>query len=160
MTRTGSRLLLAAAFLAAGAPAAAQSLPSRPVLTLEAAKRMVAAAEAHARTNDWNVVVAIVDAGGHPVLLQRMDETQWASADIALDKARGAAAFRRPTRRFAELVAGGAVGVTGLRHVVTVTGGLPIVVDGHTVGAIGVSGVTSDQDEQIAQAGLDALASP
>jgi uncharacterized protein GlcG (DUF336 family) len=137
---------------------AAAQLASKPVLTLEASRQIATAAEAHARANGWNVVITIVDDGGHPVLLQRLDDTQTASVEIALAKARSAAAFRRPTRVIGEWVASGNTAILGLPGAVPLEGGVPLVVDGQVVGAIGVSGVTAEQDGQIAQAGADALA--
>ncbi|HEX6134801.1 MAG TPA: heme-binding protein [Longimicrobiales bacterium] len=137
-------------------PASAQ-LPQKPVLTLEAARAMVAAGEAHARTNGWNVVIAIVDDGGHAIHLVRMDGTQTASVDVALAKARTAAGFRRPTRALAEIVAAGGLGILAVDGVMPLEGGLPVTVDGQVIGAIGVSGVTAQQDGQIAEAALAAI---
>lgn len=138
------------------APAAAQ-LGRKPALTLEAGRRIAAAAEARARANGWNVVVAVVDDGGHLILLERMDDTQTASVEIAIEKARSAAAFRRPTRVMAEWVTGGSLTVLGLPGAVPVEGGVPLVVGGQVIGAIGVSGATAREDGQVAQAGADAL---
>lgn len=136
----------------------AQSLATRKALTLEAAKQIAAAAEAEALKNKWNVVIAIVDEGGHLIYLQRMDETQVASADIAPAKARTAAMFKRPSKVFEDRAnSAGGVNVLGLPGVVTSEGGLPITVDGKVIGGIGVSGVTSAQDGQIAKAGLEVL---
>jgi glc operon protein GlcG len=140
----------------ASAGAAAGQLPQKEVLTLEAGRRIVAAAEETARANSWRVVIVVVDDGGHPILLQRMDGTQTASVAIALEKARSAAAFRRPTKQFAEWVATNPA-MLALPGAIPIEGGIPLVVNGNVVGAIGVSGVTAQQDGVIAQAGVDAL---
>ena len=128
-------------------------------ITLEQARKVVAAAEAEARRNGWNVVIAVVDGAGHLVLLQRQDNTQVGSVEVAREKAWTSAAFRRPTKTFEDMLAGGGSGlrVLTLQGVVAAEGGLPIVVDGKLIGAIGVSGVTSQQDGQIAAAGAAAL---
>ncbi|MEO6245953.1 MAG: heme-binding protein [Opitutaceae bacterium] len=128
-------------------------------ISLADAKRAVAAAQAEAVKNKWNVVVAVVDAGGHLVALERIDSTQYGSVEVALEKARTSAAFRRPTKAFQDNVAAGGEGLRMLKlpGALPVEGGLPIVVGGKVVGAIGVSGATSAQDGQIAAAGLAAL---
>jgi uncharacterized protein GlcG (DUF336 family) len=135
----------------------AAELATKRVLTLEVAKELSAAAEAHAVTNNWNVVIAIVDEGGRLMHLVRRDGTQYGSIEVAQDKARTAIAFRRPTKAFEDVVAGGRHAILGLNGATPIEGGIPIVVDGEMIGGIGVSGVTSSQDAQIAQAGLDAL---
>lgn len=152
------RHLLAFAALVLLAPAAAaQQLPSAPYLTLEAAKRMGAAAEAEARRNSWNVAIAVVDAAGGLIYFQRLDETQPASLDIAVRKARTSAGFKRPTKALEDAVAGGRMVLLGLEDMLPIEGGLPVVVEGRVIGAIGVSGVTAQQDGRIAQAGVAAL---
>lgn len=128
----------------------------KQVLTLDAAKKLAAAAEAEAVKNKWNVVIALVDDGGHLVYLQRMDDTQYGSVDVALQKARTAIAFKRPSKVFEDAVASGRNGVLNL-PVMPLEGGLPLVVDGKMIGAVGVSGVTSQQDGVIAKAAVDAL---
>ena len=135
----------------------AAELATKRALTLEIAKQMSAAAEAFAVRNNWNVVIAIVDDGGRLMHLVRRDGTQYASIEVAQDKARTAIAFRRPTKAFEDAIAGGRTAILGLNGATPVEGGLPIVVDGEMLGAIGVSGVQSNQDAQVAQAGLDAL---
>jgi uncharacterized protein GlcG (DUF336 family) len=155
-------VLALAASLACVAPAAvAQQAPPPygPPITLEQAKKAVEAAEAEARRNQWNVVIAIVDPGGHLVLLARLDNTQFASINVAQSKAWTAVAFRRPSKAFQDLVAAGGEGlrILGLEGATPLEGGLPIVHDGKIIGAIGVSGVTSQQDAQIAQAGINGL---
>jgi glc operon protein GlcG len=127
------------------------------VLTLHDAKVIAAAAEAEARRNNWPVVIAIVDDGSHLVHLLRLDETQFGSVEVAIQKARAAIAFRRPTKVWEEHVAAGSMRYLGLPGTLPIEGGLPIVVEGQFIGAVGVSGVRSHQDAQIAQAGLDAL---
>jgi uncharacterized protein GlcG (DUF336 family) len=118
-----------------------------------------APAQAEARKNNWNVVIAIVDSGGHLVSLQRLDNTQYGSIDIAKGKATTAVSLRRPTKALEDAIAGGGVGLRLLRveGITPLEGGIPIVVDGKIIGGIGVSGVTSAQDAQIAKAGADAL---
>ena len=133
-------------------------IATRPVLTLEAARAVVAAAQAEARRNQWNVVIAIVDDGGHLVLLERMDGTQVDSVEVAPAKARSAVLFRRPTKVFADRIAEGGTGILALPGAVPIEGGIPLAVNDTVIGAIGVSGVTSQQDGQIAQAGVDAFA--
>jgi uncharacterized protein GlcG (DUF336 family) len=130
-----------------------------PAITLEQAKKVVAAAEAEARKNKWNVVITIVDSATNLVLLQRMDDTQIGSIKISQKKAHTAAAMRRSTKVFEDQVAAGGMGVKllGIDEVIPVEGGLPIIVNGKVIGAIGVSGVTSQQDGIVAKAGVDAL---
>jgi len=136
-------------------PASAQ-LADKKAMTLDAAKKMVAASEAEAMKNKWNVVIAVVDDGGHLVYLQRMDGTQTGSIDVAIGKARTAMAFKRPTKVFDDL-AKTRPSIMSLGDVTLLEGGVPIKVGEQVVGAIGVSGVTSQQDAQIAEAGLAAL---
>ena len=132
-------------------------LATRKALTLSAAKQMAAAAEAEARKNNWNVVICIVDEGGHLLYLQRMDDTQIASTEIAQGKARTALMYKRPTKALEDAVAGGRAVVMRLPGALPVEGGLPVTVDGRIIGGIGVSGVQSSQDAQIARAGLAVL---
>ena len=134
-------------------------LPTRKMLTLEAARAMMAACEAKAREGGWRVVIAIVDDGGHALLLVRLDGTQWSSVETALGKARAAVAFKRPTRLLEEMINGGRTAfVSAPGPVAFLQGGLPIEVDGTIIGAIGVSGVRSADDEVIAAAGVAVLA--
>ena len=126
-------------------------------LTLSDAKTMAEAARAEAERNGWAVVVAIVDDGGHLVLLERMDGTQKASCVVAQEKARSAILFKRPTLALEKVVADGRVAMTTLPGATMVEGGLPIVHRDAFVGAIGVSGVQSSQDGLVAKAGLEAL---
>jgi uncharacterized protein GlcG (DUF336 family) len=148
--------LVVAASAAASRPLRAQ-LVQQPVLTLEAARRAVAAADAEARRNNWRVSIAVVDAHGELVAFQRHDDAAYTSADIAQAKARSAARFRRPTRAFDSTLAAGRTALLALPGVVPVEGGVPITVGGRVVGAVGVSGVTSQQDAQCAAAGAAAV---
>lgn len=129
-------------------------------VTLEQARKVLAAAVADSRKQNLPMAVAVVDTAGQLVAFERMDNTQTASTFVAQDKAASAAMFRRPTKAFQDAVASGGAGlrVLGLRGASPVEGGLPIVVDGKIIGGIGVSGGTSEQDGVVAKAGLDALA--
>jgi uncharacterized protein GlcG (DUF336 family) len=129
-------------------------------ITLDLAKKAATPAIAEARANGWQMAVAIVDLAGHLVYFERMDDTQLGSVGVSMDKARSAALFKRPTKAFQEVLAGGGDGlrVMSLAGAIPVDGGVPLVVGGKIVGAIGVSGGTSAQDGQCAQAGVDALA--
>jgi len=129
---------------------------NRPALTLADVKRILAAAEAEGIRNKWNVAIAVLDDGGHLLGFHRMDGATPANAEIAVRKGRSAAVSRRSTRNWEERIAGGRMAILKM-PVLPVTGGLPIVVEGECVGGIGVSGVQSHEDEQIAQAGIDAL---
>lgn len=127
-----------------------------PAITLEQAKKVAAAAEAEARKNKWNVVIAVMDSGANLVLLQRMDDTQLGSIHIAQKKAYTAAAMRRSTKVFEDGLTASPKAL-GIEQVIPVEGGLPIYVNGKIIGSIGVSGVTSQQDGIIAKAGAEAL---
>ena len=126
-------------------------------ITLEDAKRAMAEAEAEARKNNWNVAIAILDAGANLILFQKMDDTQLGSVNIAIGKARTAVHFKRPTKAIEELVAGGRQGFLAIEGITPLQGGLPVLADGKLIGAVGVSGVMSSQDEQIAQAAVNVL---
>jgi uncharacterized protein GlcG (DUF336 family) len=132
-------------------------LATRTVLTLEAAKEIMAAAEAEAHKNNWNVSIAILDEGARLVMLHRMDGAPPASVDVCQAKGRSAALFKRPTKAFSDAVGGGRVAIMALPGAVPVEGGLPLLSGGECVGAIGVSGVTSEQDAQIGAAGAALL---
>ncbi len=129
---------------------------SKEILSLDDVKRVAAAAEAEAKRNNWNVVIAIVDDGGHLMYLQR-EKVQLGSIDVAITKAKTALMFRRPTKFWEQTVADGRQGYLALKGMLPIEGGLPLVHNDEIVGAIGVSGVQSFQDGQIAQAGVDAL---
>jgi glc operon protein GlcG len=129
---------------------------SRPSLTLEDCKKMGAACEAEARKNNWNVAIAILDDGGHLLWVQRMDGATPANVEIAIGKGRTAAVTRRSSKTWEDRIAGGRLSMLGM-PVLPVQGGIPLVHDGQCVGGIGVSGVQSHEDEQIANAGAAAL---
>ena len=135
-----------------------EQLANKQILTLSVAKKIAAAAESTATANDWNVVVSIVDDCGCLLYLQRMDDTQLASIDIAVAKAVSAIKFKRPTKVFEDALLGGRQAILSLPGAMPVDGGVPIISNGKMVGAIGVSGVQADQDGIIAQAGADAVA--
>jgi uncharacterized protein GlcG (DUF336 family) len=131
-------------------------MKQRPMLSLEDCKKISAAAEAEARKNNWNVCIAILDDGGHLLHLVRMDGATPANARIAVEKGRTAAETRRSTANWQERIAKRPE-LLRMPGVTPVQGGLPIVVDGTCVGAVGISGVQSHEDEQIAKAGIAAL---
>jgi len=144
---------------ASAPPTSNYLIPIGPSLSLETAKKAAAAAVAEARKNGWLMAVAVVSPGGYLVYYEKMDNTQLGSADIAIDKARSAALYKRPTKAFQDAVEKGGVGlrVFALKGAVPVDGGLPIVIDGKLVGAIGLSGDLAEHDAQCAKAGVDAL---
>lgn len=126
-------------------------------IPLETAQKMMAAAEAEARANDWAVAVAIVDTAANLLTFQKMDGVQTASINVSIGKARTAAGFKRPTKALEDMISGGRTAFLAVDGVLPVQGGLPIEADGEVVGAIGVSGLTSAQDEQVAAAALKVL---
>jgi glc operon protein GlcG len=132
-------------------------LGTAKIISLEAAKKMAAAGEAEARKNGWNVAIAIVDASGGLILFHKLDETQPGSIGVAQGKARAAALFKRPSKAMEESIAAGKQGFLTVEGIVPIQGGLPVVVDEKVIGAVGVSGVTSAQDEQVALAALGGL---
>jgi len=132
-------------------------MANKPVLTLEDARRIAAAAEAEARSNEWKVVIAVVDDGGHLLYLQRSHDTQFGSVETAIAKAHAAVAFQRPTKASEDAVLSGRLIHLALPGVIPAEGGIPLITEDVIVGGIGVSGVRSFQDGQIAQAGVDAL---
>jgi uncharacterized protein GlcG (DUF336 family) len=152
-------LLAATVLLFTTATASAQApQPYGAPITNEQAKKVMAGAEAEAKKNNWPVVIVVLDSGGQLVMLQRLDNAQWGSVEIAKEKARSAVALRRPTKALQDLIAQGGANLRLLTIGYSVLeGGIPIVVDGKIIGAVGVSGVTSQQDAQIAQAGIDAM---
>jgi glc operon protein GlcG len=140
-----------------GHSAAAQLLEKK-VLTLEAARKMVAAAEAEAERNHLRGVVAVVDDGGWPILIERMDNSAYtASVELAPAKARSAALFKKPSQALEEAINRGRIAAVTMRDFIEMQGGLPIVVDGQVIGGIGASFDTPEHDVEIAQAGLSAL---
>lgn len=134
------------------------TLPSRKTLSLEAARVALAAAEAEALRNGWRVAIAVVDEGGHTIALVRLDGTQWSSIATAVEKARAATAWKRPTRLLEESVNQGRTAFLSIgQGMGLLQGGVPIEVDGAVVGAVGVSGVKASDDEIVALAGVNAL---
>ncbi len=129
----------------------------KPILTLEDAKRVAASAEAEAQRNDWRVVIAIVDDGGHLLYLQRRHDTQFGSVETAIAKAHAAVAFQRPTKASEDAVLSGRLIHLALPGVIPAEGGVPLEIEGVVAGGLGVSGVRSFQDGQIAAAGAAAL---
>jgi uncharacterized protein GlcG (DUF336 family) len=165
--RTLKYLAVATALLVgAGVPVAAQQpAPAPPPTTpygapigFEAAKKVMAAAEAEAVKNNWPMAIVILDSTGHTVMLHKLDNTQYGSIGVAEDKAHTALDFRRPSKVFEEGVAQGGLGmrILGLRGATPLEGGVPIIADGKVIGAVGVSGGASSQDGQVAKAGADA----
>ena len=141
-------------------PAAGPKLPPYgPSITNEQAKKVATAALEPARANQWTMVVAIVDTGGYLVDLEKLDQTQVGSVDVAIAKAKSAAIYKRPTKMFQERLARGGDGllVLRLKDAIPVEGGVPIIVDGKLIGALGISGGSSAEDEACAEAGADAL---
>lgn len=130
---------------------------TKQILTLEDAKRIAAAAEVEAQANGWRVVIAVVDDGGHLLYLQRSHDTQFGSVETAIMKANAAVAFQRPTKTSEDAVLSGRLIHLALPGVIPAEGGIPILRDGVVIGGIGVSGVRSFQDGQVAQAGVAAL---
>ena len=133
-------------------------MDSQPILTLENAKRIAAAAETEAQSNNWRVVIAVVDDGGHLLYLQRSHDTQFGSVETAIMKARAAVAFQRPTKTSEDAVQSGRLIHLALPGVIPAEGGVPLQINGMVVGGLGISGVRSFQDGQIAVAGAAALA--
>ena len=127
-----------------------------PSVSLAAAKKIAAGTIAECAKNQWNVAVAVVDPHGYLVYFERMEDTQYASNDIAIGKGRAAAVYRRPTRVFMDVINKGGPATATLGGVYASPGGVPLMVDGKVIGAVGVSGVTGDQDEQCSKAGLGA----
>jgi glc operon protein GlcG len=160
-------LVVVTVFLFASGPVRAQQpvappppqIPYGAPISLEQAKKVMVGAEAEAKKNNWNMVIAVLDSGGHLVMLERMDGTQLGSIDAAKDKAYSAVLYRRPTKVFQDLVGQGGANLRLLRlaGASPLEGGIPLMVDGKIVGAVGVSGATSEQDAQVAKAGADAL---
>jgi glc operon protein GlcG len=161
-------LLVVTLSLFASAPAGAQQpvappppqVPYGAPIGLEQAKKVLAGAEAEAKKNNWNMVIVVLDSGGNLVMLARMDSTQLGSIEAAKDKALSAVLYRRPSKVFQDLVAQGGANLRLLKLAGAdpIEGGIPLMADGKIIGAVGVSGATSEQDGQVAKAGADALA--
>jgi glc operon protein GlcG len=154
-----ARIFAAMLLMAGVAVTLKADLPRKPILTLETAKKITAAAEAEAKKRGATVVIAVVDDGGHLILLERLDDTQVASVEVAIGKARTAAIFRRPSKVFEDQVKNGRVAALALPGATPLQGGVPLIFEGKVVGAIGVSGNTPQEDEDIAMAGAAAMSS-
>jgi uncharacterized protein GlcG (DUF336 family) len=154
-------VLAAAVVVLLCAPAVLAQLPNPygSSITLDSARKAAAPAIAEAQKNNWRMAVAVVDISGDLVYFEKMDGTQAASVNIAVDKARSSARFKRPTKALQDALAAGGAGLRmlALEGAVPVDGGVPLIADGKIVGAIGVSGGTSDQDAQCAKAGADSV---
>jgi glc operon protein GlcG len=148
-------LFLAALFTFGGA-SARSDLPTKNVMTLDVVKKIAAAAEAEAKKRNATVVIVVVDDGGHILLLERLDDTQVASVEVGIGKARTAAIFRRPSKVFEDQVREGRVAALALPGVTPLQGGVPITYQDKVIGAIGVSGNTPQEDEDIAKVGAAA----
>jgi len=140
-------------------PASSYAIPIGPTITLDAAKSSAAVAAAEARKNNWHMAIAVVDPAGTLIYFEKMDNTQIGSAKVAIDKARSAALYKRPTKAFQDGLAGGGLNlrILGLADAVPVEGGVPLMMGGKLVGAIGVSGDLSEHDGQCATAAAAAL---
>ena len=160
---TTLKTLVGACFVAllTAMPARAQTTPPPygPPIGIDNARKVMAAAEAEAGKNNWAVVISIIDSGGNIVMLHRHNDVQLSSIEISQGKAKTALMFKRPSKVLDDAISGGGAGLRflALKDIVPLEGGLPIVADGKIVGAIGVSGVLSAQDSQIARAGADGL---
>jgi len=150
--------LIMLAMLVLSSDTARAQLLEKKILTLEAAEKIAAAAEAEAKKKNATVVIVVVDDGGYPLVLKRLNDTQVASVEVGIGKARTAAIFRRPSREFEEQVKNGRVASLVLPGATPLQGGLPLIANGKVVGAIGVSGNTPQEDEDIALAGARVFA--
>jgi glc operon protein GlcG len=158
-------LALAGALALAAGPALAQDVestvaaPYGPAITLDQAKRVMAAAELKAAENTWQVAITILDSGGNLVMFHKIDNSQLSAIGVSEGKARTALQFKRPSKDLDDAIARGGPGnrLLALKDITPIEGGLPIVLDGKIIGAIGVSGALSVQDSQVAKAGIDAL---
>lgn len=140
-----------------GVATAQAQTADRKVITLDGAKAILAAAEAEALKNKWTVAIAVVDESGNLIAFHKVDDTQVGSIDIAIGKARTAARMKRPTKALEDAVAGGRTVMLAIEGLTPLEGGVPVMLGGRVIGAVGVSGVTSQQDAQVAQAGVAAL---
>lgn len=154
---TALRSIVVALVLAAIAITARAELSDKKVLTLDAAKKIAAAAEAEAKLQKAKVVIAIVDDGGNLILLERLDDTQVASVEVGIGKARTAAIFRRPSKEFEDQIRTGRVAALAPPGATPLQGGVPIRFEGKVIGAIGVSGETPGQDKKIAKIGASVI---
>ena len=159
LKQTLTALTFALAAFGQTPPVPAPNIPYGTPITAETAKKVAAAAIAEARKNNWAMAVAVVDTGGYLVYFERMQDTQLGSVEVSIEKAKTAALFRRPTKSFQDTLAAGGDGlrILGLTGAIPVEGGIPIIVDGKLIGAVGASGGSSDQDGRTAQAGIAAM---
>ena len=161
LKKTGVRVAISGVFLVGVLASSFAQMPNPygAPISLENAKKAAAPAIAEAEKNHWNMAAAIVDPSGNLVYYEKMDNTQLGSANVAIDKARSAALFKRPTKALQDALAAGGEGwrILRLQGAVPIEGGIPLVMDGKIVGAIGVSGATSAQDAQCAKAGADVI---
>ena len=155
--KTRSVIILFALSVLLGLVPVSAQIASKKALTLDLARKIAAAAEVEARKNGWTMFIAVVDDGANLVFLERMDNTQLGSLEVALQKAHTAISFKRPTKVYEDMVAGGRTAILGVPGIVPIEGGLPLIVDGEFIGAIGVSGGTAQQDGQVAKAGVEAM---
>lgn len=152
--------------VAALRPATAQEIestalpPYGPAITLDQAKRVMAAAELEAAENTWQVAITILDSGGNLVMFHKIDNAQLSAIGVSEGKARTALEFKRPSKDLDDAIARGGPGnrLLALKNITPIEGGMPILLDGKVIGAIGVSGAISAQDSQVAKAGIEALA--
>lgn len=156
MSRIALAFAIGISLLSISATNASAQFVEKKTLSLAAAKKMAAAAEAEAAKNNWNMVISVLDDGGNLLYLERMDGAQLGSIEVSQGKARTALKFKRPSKAFQDLIDKDqehliTLGITGVQ------GGLPVMAEGKVIGSIGVSGAASNQDEQCAQAGLNAL---
>jgi len=158
------RILLSGVLALAGLAASAQQLPNPygPPINADTARKVADAAVAEAHKNGWNMAVAVTDPNGELVFFEKMDTTQMGSVDVSIQKSRSAVRFKRPTKAFQDALAAGGVGLRVLRleGAIPVEGGLPLLIDGKIIGAVGCSGATSEQDGLACKAGADAIAAP
>ena len=157
MSRIVLALVIGIGLLSIGVTRASAQFVEKKTLSLAAAKKMAVAAEAEATKNNWSMVITVLDDGGNLLYLERMDGTQLGSIEVSQGKARTALQFKRPSKAFQDLIDKDQAHLITLGHITGVQGGLPIVYEGKIVGSIGCSGGTSAQDEQVAQAGINAL---
>jgi uncharacterized protein GlcG (DUF336 family) len=149
--------LIVSVFLCAAVTLGAQQLSTKKALNLAVAKRIVAAAEQEAMKNSLAMFITVVDDGGTIIYLERLDDAQIGSQEVSIEKAETALKFKRPSKAFEDLVTSGRTALLKLPGALPVEGGIPLMADGKVIGAVGVSGGTSQQDAQVAQAGVSAL---
>lgn len=157
MSRIALAFLIGVSLLSISATSASAQFVEKKTLSLAAAKKIATAAEAEAVKNNWTMVISVLDDGGNLIYLERMDGTQLGSIEVSQGKARTALQFKRPSKAFQDLIDKDQAHLITLGHITGVQGGLPVLYEGKIVGSVGCSGGTSAQDEQVAQAGINAL---